>query len=142
VAWQGLLRLSTRLIRELDADLVRAHQLPHSSYDVMIQLALAPDRRLRMTELAREVLMSPSGLTRIVDQLEREGLVARERREDDARSFDVVLTEEGRRRLRAANVTHLERVRERFLDRLSDEQLEQLAGVWAAIEPDASPPRR
>ena len=141
-AWQGLLRLHARLLKELEADLVREHQMPHSSYDVMIQIALAPGRRLRMTELAQEVLMSPSGLTRIVDQLEREGLVARERRADDGRSFDVALTDEGRKRLRAANATHLKRIRELFLDRLSDAQLAQLAAIWETLGPEltGSPP--
>jgi DNA-binding MarR family transcriptional regulator len=109
--------------------------MPGSSYDVLIALALAPRRRLRMTELAEQVLMSPSGLTRIVDQLVREGLVEREQREDDGRSFDAVLTPEGRTRLRAANESHLQHVRELFLDRLSDTQLKQLAAVWRKIEP-------
>ena len=135
-AWQGLLRLNARILRELDADLVRSHGLAASSYDVMIQLALAPRRRLRMTELAEEVLMSPSGLTRVVDQLEREGLVERERRGDDARSFDAVLTPEGRKRLKSANEAHLARVRELFLDRLSDAQLEQLVDIWSAVGPE------
>jgi DNA-binding MarR family transcriptional regulator len=135
-AWQGLVRLNARMLRELDADFARTHRLSNSAYDVLIQLALAPRRRLRMTALAEEVLMSPSGLTRVVDQLERDGLVERERRTDDARSFDAVLTPEGRTRLRAANETHLARVRELFLDRLSDEQLAQLVAIWGTIGPE------
>lgn len=137
-AWQGLLRVNARMLRELDADLVRSHRLPLSSYDVLIQLALAPRRRLRMSELAKEVLMSPSGLSRVVDQLERDGLVERERRADDGRSSDAVLTPEGRKRLRAANQTHLKRVRELFLDRVSDAQLRQLTDVWNTIGPELS----
>ena len=90
---------------------------------MLIQLGVAPRRRLRMTALAEQVLMSPSGVSRVVDGLEREGLVTRERSEDDARSFDVVLTPAGRTRLKAANRAHLERARELFLDRLSDAQL-------------------
>lgn len=123
------------MLRSLDADLTRTHRLPLSSYEVLLQLALAPRRRLRMTALAEEVLMSPSGLTRVVDQLERDGLVLRERREDDGRSFDAVLTSEGRKRLRAANEAHLERVRELFLDRLSDEQLAALGDIWTTLDP-------
>jgi DNA-binding MarR family transcriptional regulator len=134
-AWQGLLRVNARLVRLLDADLQRSHGLSGNDYDVLIQLGLAPRRRLRMTALAEQVLMSPSGMTRLVDELERDGLVVRERREDDARSFDVVLTPAGRTRLRAANRTHLRRVRELFLDRLSDAQLEQLAEIWGALDP-------
>ena len=134
-AWQGFLRSSARLGRVLDADLKRAHRMSGNDYDVLIQLALAPRRRLRMSTLAEQVLLSPSGVSRLVDQLEREGLVARERHGDDARSFEVVLTPAGRTRLKAANRTHLEGVRKRFLDRLSDAQLQQLAEIWAAVDP-------
>ena len=132
-AWQGFLRTNSRVARLLDADLARRHGLSESRYDVLIQLGLAPRRRLRMTTLAQEVLMSPSGLSRLVDELQSEGLVERERRDDDARSFDVVLTPAGRSRLRAANRTHLQRVRELFLDRLTDAQLPQLSEIWKAI---------
>src|SRR6476620_2346565 len=91
-AWQGLLRVSARLGRQLDADLRRSHRLSGNDYDVLIQLGLAPGQRL----------MSPSGVSRLVDELERRGLVVRERSPTDARSFDVVLTAEGRVQLKAA----------------------------------------
>lgn len=134
-AWQGLLRVVTPTLRALDADLKRHHNLSESKYDVLIQLGLSPRRRLRTTELAEQVLMSPSGVSRLVDELEREGLVARERDDSDARSFNIVLTPTGRTQLRAANRTHLRGVRERVLDQLSDEQLHQLAGLWSTIKP-------
>ena len=136
VAWQGLLRAGARLGRQLDADLRRSHQLSGNDYDVLIQLGLAPRRRLRMTTLAEQVLMSPSGVSRLVDELEHEGLVVRERSQDDGRSFDVVLTPAGRAQLKAANRAHLQRVRELFLDRLTDDQLQQLAEIWAALDVD------
>ena len=132
-AWQGFLRTNSQVARLLDGDLARLHGLSESRYDVLIQLGLAPRRRLRMTTLAQEVLMSPSGLSRLVDELEGEGLVARERRDDDARSFNVVLTPTGRSRLKSANRTHLRRVRELFLDRLTDAQLRQLSEIWEAV---------
>lgn len=132
-AWQGFLRVHALLDRELDADLRRSHGLSGSTYDVLIQLGVAPRKRLRMTALSEQVLMSPSGVSRLVDGLERDGLVTRERSEDDARSFDVVLTPTGRARLKAANRAHLERARELFLDRLSDAQLQQLAEIWDAL---------
>jgi DNA-binding MarR family transcriptional regulator len=134
-AWQGFIRLDARLSRVLDADLRREHRLTANGYDVLIQLGLAPGRRLRITTLAEEVLMSPSGLSRLVDALERDGLVERERNPDDARSFDVVLTPAGRTLLRAANRTHLQRVREAFLGRLTDAQLDALADAWRAVDP-------
>src|SRR6478609_2885590 len=136
-AWQGLLRVSARLGRQLDADLRRSHRLSGNDYDVLIQLGLAPGRRLRMSALAEQALMSPSGVSRLVHELEREQLVARERHEDDARSYEVVLTPAGRARLKSANRAHLQRVRELFLDRLSDAQLEQLADIWNAVAPEA-----
>ena len=72
LAWQGFLRSSTRLTRQLDADLRRSDRLSGNDYDVLIQLGLAPRRRLRMSALAEQVLMSPSGVSRLVDELERE----------------------------------------------------------------------
>jgi DNA-binding MarR family transcriptional regulator len=139
-AWQGFLRTAARLERVLDADLKGAHGLSGNDYDVLIQLGLAPLRRLRLTTLAEQVLMSASGVSRLVDELESQGLVARERREDDARSFDIVLTPTGRTRLRAANRAHLKRVRELFLDRLSDAQLQALADAWESVAaPDDAP---
>lgn len=137
-AWQGFLRSNARLERLFDADFKRSHGMSGRDYDVLIQLGVAPHRRLRITTLAEQVVMSPSGLSRLLDGLEAEGLVVRERREDDARSYDIVLTPAGRSRLKAANRTHLKLVRELFLDRLSDSQLQQLTDIWAAVA--AAPP--
>jgi DNA-binding MarR family transcriptional regulator len=134
-AWQGLLRANVQLLRTLDTDLQRSHQLPHSSYDVLIQLGLAPGRSLRMSALADEVLMSHNGLTRVVTQLEADGLVLRERREPDGRVVHATLTPHGREVLRSANKAHLAQVRKLFLDRLSSEQLRQLRAIWDAVDP-------
>ncbi len=129
-----MLRANAYLLRELDKDL-RRYQLSLSSHDVLLQLALAPRRRLRMTSLAEAVLMSPSGLSRLVDQLEHEGLVARERGVDDGRSYDVVLSPQGRKLLKAANTAHLQRIRELFIDHLSHNQITQLIAIWNAVDP-------
>jgi DNA-binding MarR family transcriptional regulator len=134
-AWQGLLRANAQLQRELDADLKRSHQLSGSDYDVLIQLGVAPGKRLRMSELADDVLMSHNGLTRIVAQLEARGLVTRERDAHDRRAVHVSLTASGREVLRSANQAHLSRVRALFLDRLTDEQLRQLRAIWDAVDP-------
>lgn len=134
-AWQGLLRANAVLQRALNADLQRSHQLPANAYDVLIQLGRAPDRRLRMRDLAEEVLMSHNGLTRVVAQLEADGLLVRERDPHDGRVVYAGLTEHGRTVLRSANQAHLARVRELFLDRLSDEQLQQLRAIWDAVDP-------
>jgi DNA-binding MarR family transcriptional regulator len=97
-----------------------------------VQLVEAPERRLRMTELAQRVLISRSGLTRLVDRLEREGLVRREACDDDARGLFAVLTEAGFQRLRRASPTHLRGVASYAIDRLDDEQVEALAEICAS----------
>src|SRR3712207_3124959 len=73
--WRMFLRAHSRLTHRLEADLITDHALPLASYDVLLTLLEAPNRRLRMTELADQVLLSRSGMTRLVDRLEREGLV-------------------------------------------------------------------
>src|SRR5258705_1925322 len=104
-AWSGFLRVHSRLMRELDAELQEAHALPLTWYDVLIQLELSPERQLRMSELADSVLLSRSGLTRLVDRMEREGLVERCAFDRDARGRLARLTEGGRARLRQASET-------------------------------------
>ena len=106
-AWRGLLRVHAALVRELDAELDAAHDLPLSSYDVLIYLQAAPGRRLRMAELADSVLLSRSGVTRLVDRLEREGLIVRDTCASDGRGLYAVLTDEGEALLASARPTHL-----------------------------------
>ena len=94
-AWRGMLRTHRDVVARLDAELEREHGLPLTSYEVLISLADAPDGRLRMGELAGALLLSRSGLTRLVDRLERQGMVERERCEDDARGYFAVITAAG-----------------------------------------------
>ena len=115
-AWRGLLRVHARLTKALDADLVREHDLPLSSYEVLLFLADAPDGRLRMSELADGVLLSRSGLTRLVDRMERDGLLRRERCEDDARGYYAIITDAGRELFQRARATHLDGVRSSPVD--------------------------
>ncbi|HEY3070304.1 MAG TPA: MarR family transcriptional regulator [Gaiellaceae bacterium] len=132
-AWSGFLRGHAQIVRALDAELEREHGLALTSYDVLIQLSLAPDRRLRMFELADAIVLSRSGLTRLVDRLERCGLVERERGEVDPRQIYAKLTDRGLEVLADATPTHIAGIQERFLDRLSDEQTKQLAAIWQAV---------
>jgi DNA-binding MarR family transcriptional regulator len=134
-AWKGMLRAYRELVTSLDAELVRDHNLPLTSYEVLMTLADAPENRLRMGELASELLLSRSGLTRLVDRLERQGLVERARCPDDARGWHAVLTDAGRTKLEAARPAHLEGVRRHFLDHLADEELDALAEVWKKVTP-------
>jgi len=132
-AWSGFLLGHAQIVRALDAELEREHGLPLSSYDVLIQLSLVPDRRLRMFELADAIVLSRSGLTRLVDRLERAGLVERERGETDPRQMYARLTDRGLEVLADATPTHIAGIKERFLERLSDEQTKQLAAIWRAV---------
>lgn len=137
-AWRGLLRVHAALCKALDAELEASHGVPLSSYEVLIYLGSAPRKRLRMADLADHVLLSRSGMTRLVDRLEREGLLAREQCSDDARGCYARLTEKGEAFLDEARPTHLGGVRERFLRHLSPEELEVLAGCWERVLPGAS----
>jgi DNA-binding MarR family transcriptional regulator len=132
-AWRGMLRAHAELTKELDAELAREHKLPLSSYEVLLYLADAPDGRMRMAELADSVLLSRSGLTRLVDRLQREGLLKRERCESDARGYFAEITPKGRRLFDAARRTHLDGVRARFLSRFSRDELRAMAALWQKL---------
>src|SRR3954468_6037203 len=132
-AWRGFLRTHATLVRELDDELTERHGLPVSSYDVLVQLDEAPGGMLRMSHLADAVLLSRSGLTRLVTRLEGQGLIERQDCKNDARGAFAVITGEGRRRLNEARATHRAGVRERFLDRLSERDQRALAKVWSRL---------
>ena len=137
-AWRGMLRVHSALVRELDAELLDKNDLPLSSYDVLIYLQAAPDKRLRMAELADSVLLSRSGVTRLVDRLEREGLIVRDACTSDGRGLFAVLTDKGEEVLARARPAHLAGVRERFLRHFSDDELKQLARCWERVQPGAA----
>ena len=128
-----MLRAHAELTRALDAQLAREHKLPLSSYEVLLFLADAPQGRMRMSDLAESVLLSRSGLTRLVDRLEREGLLKRERCESDARGLFAEITPAGRELFDAARRTHLDGVRALFLDRFSRDELRTLGGLWQKL---------
>jgi DNA-binding MarR family transcriptional regulator len=137
-AWRGLLRVHSALVKALDAELLAGHDLPLTSYEVLINLQAAPDRRRRMAELADGVLLSRSGMTRLVDRLEREGLLERDPCVSDGRGTFAVLTDKGEALLSQARRTHLDGVRERFLRHFSEGELEHLAGLWNRVLPGAA----
>jgi len=137
-AWQGLLRVHAALTQELDAELRAEHGLPLSSYEVLLLLADSPDGQRRMSELAASALLSRSGLTRLVDRLERSGLIERRRCPDDARGWFAAITPDGRRAFRRARPTHLRGVRRLFLDRLSNSDQTALAAAWERVLPGGS----
>jgi DNA-binding MarR family transcriptional regulator len=129
-AWRGFLRLHRSVTEELSRRLDRGHGLTLAHYGVLITLVTVPDRRMRMTDLAERVLVSPSGMTRAVASLAREGLVRRERAPGDGRSFVVELTPAGLDRLREAQVTHHACVRELLFAGLGPADLRRLAAYF------------
>ena len=138
-AWRTFLRAHAMLVRRLEAELVAEHDLPLASYDVLVQLSEATDRRLRMTELADRVLLSRSGLTRLVDRLVRDGLVERQACPDDARGMLAVLTPAGLDRLREAWPTHRRGVAA-HVSHLSDDEVELLTRLLITMVPEAAVP--
>ena len=123
-AWRAYLRAHSKITRCLEAELLTEKKLSLGAYDVLIQLAEAPERRLRMAELAQAVLLSRSGVTRLVDRLERAGLVHRARVDSDGRGVIAELTQDGLDTLRDAAPTHLSGVFRHFVAKLDEEQLE------------------
>jgi DNA-binding MarR family transcriptional regulator len=133
-AWKGMLRAHRDLVVSLDGQLEREHSLPLSSYEVLMVLADSADGRARMGELAQELLLSRSGLTRLVDRLVRQGWVERAPCEDDARGLYAAITRAGRAKLKTARPAHLDGVRESFLSKLSDGDLDALARAWVKLD--------
>lgn len=132
-AWRGLLRVHAAMVKALDAELEAQHGLQLSTYEVLSYVADADDGRMRMCDLAASVLLSRSGLTRVVDRLAREGLVQRVACNDDARGAYATLTPAGRELLDAARATHLAGVRAFFLERFSESELDALGGAWNRV---------
>ena len=113
--WIAFLQAHAAVTRRLEAELSAERGLSLAEYDALLQLAIADGRRLRMSELADRVVLSRSGMTRLVDRLEGDGLVERRTCESDARVLWATLTELGSQRLRAAVPVHMRGVEEHFL---------------------------
>ncbi|MEU1078913.1 MarR family winged helix-turn-helix transcriptional regulator [Streptomyces sp. NPDC005908] len=126
---RALPRLIHALPRAIDADMVREQRLPNTEYLALMHLSEAPDRRLRMSDLADACEMSLSGTTRVVQRLESQGFVRRTRCPEDARGWNAALTDTGLRRLEEAWPTNLAAVRRHFLDHLAGLDLGQLAAA-------------
>jgi DNA-binding MarR family transcriptional regulator len=119
-AWRSFIQANARLLRRLDDELQAAHGLSLAEYDALLQLVNAPDRRLRMSTLAERVLLSRSGITRLVDRLVAAGMVERSACVTDARGAEAALTAKGVDTLRTASRTHLDGVQRYFLGAVTD----------------------
>jgi DNA-binding MarR family transcriptional regulator len=137
--WRAFLLAHARVSRRLDEELRAEHDVSFAEYDALLTIAHTPDRRIRMGQLAEEVLLSKSGVTRLIDRLVTDGLVERRSCASDARGAEAVLTEHGLARLRAASQTHLRGIDEHFLAVLEDADLETLERVMTAVARQAGP---
>jgi len=137
-AWRSFLRAHAKVTRCLEAELLAEQRLSLGAYDVLAELAEAPDQCLRMAELAEAVLLSRSGVTRLVDRLERAGLVARERVDGDGRGVVARLTSSGASRLLVASRTHLAGVVRHFVELLDEQELKTLGDLAQRVA-DAQP---
>jgi DNA-binding MarR family transcriptional regulator len=131
-AWAALLRTHAALLPKVERALLPAG-LPLTWYDVLLVVNAAPARRLRMTELGQQAVVSRERVSRVVTELERAGLVVREANPDDKRSSFTVITPEGRRRLRASAPVYLKAVEEHFLSRLTDEEIQVIARALGRV---------
>jgi DNA-binding MarR family transcriptional regulator len=140
--WRTFLRAHASITRQMEHDLAEQHMLPLPSYDVLLQLAESPQRRLRMTDLADRVLLSRSGLTRLVDRMAADGLVVRESCSSDARGMFTVLTDAGLCRLRQTAPTHLRGIEDYMTSRLAPSELDTLRELLGRLLPpvDREPP--
>lgn len=131
--WRAFLLAHARISRRLDEELRVEHDLTIGEYDALLTIAQAPERRIRMRQLADEVILSKSGVTRLIDRLVDDGLVERSACLADARGAEAVLTERGLARLRAASKTHLRGVNEHFLTILDGEDLEVIERSMSSV---------
>ena len=138
-SWRGMLVTHSVLIAQLDEELEREAGISLSAYEVLMNLDYADGNRLRMGELADRLLLSRSGITRLADRLERQGLIARERCADDGRGYFALLTDAGRRKLDAARPDHLDGVRTHFLTRLEPTEIDDLGVIWRRLQGQAEP---
>lgn len=135
VLWQSFLR-AHRAIRERLTDHMAAYGLPLEWFDVLIHLAQVPEMRLRQSELRNQVLLSESGVSRMLARMSKAGLVSRTQATDDRRSMFIVITDRGKDALLQVTQSHVELVASLFSDRLSVEQSEQLRSILALLTDD------
>ena len=133
-AWIAFIRGHATLIRSLNAQLVADHGLTINDYEVMLRLSRAPERRLKRVELAQSVLLTPSGITRLLDGLETAGWVEKASCESDARITYAVLTEHGLAKLHEAADSHLGDIDRVFAAQFDTDELEMLAALLSRLD--------
>jgi DNA-binding MarR family transcriptional regulator len=137
--WRAFLTAHARVTRRLDEELRAEHDLSLAEYDALLTIADAPDRRIRMRQLADRVILSKSGVTRLIDRLVLDGLVERKACASDARGAEAVLTSAGLERLRRASRTHLRGIAQHFLAAVEDADIPTIERSMLAVADHAGP---
>lgn len=132
-AWRAFLTAHARITERLAKELREREGLPLTWYDVLVHLSEAPDHRLRMQELAERVLLSKSGLTRLIDRMEQEGYVTRYPCTDDRRGTYAQMTESGYATIKRTAPTHLAGIRDHFADAIEDPEAEAVAAALGRV---------
>lgn len=137
--WRAFLIAHARVSRRMDEELRAEHDISFAEYEALLHIAQAPERRIRMGLLAEQVLLSKSGVTRLIDRLVSDGLVERSACMSDARGAEAVLTAAGLERLRAASRTHLRGIDEHFLGAMAPSDLDVVERSMSAVARQAGP---
>ncbi len=137
--WRAFLTAHARVTRRLDEELRAEHDLSLAEYDALLTIADAPERRIRMRQLADRVILSKSGVTRLIDRLVLDGLVERKACASDARGAEAVLTSAGLERLRRASRTHLRGIAQHFLAAVEDADIPTIQRSMLAVADHAGP---
>jgi DNA-binding MarR family transcriptional regulator len=139
-AWIQLVRGQSAAVRAINAQLVADHGLTINDYECMLLLSRAEERRMRRVDLAEQLILTASGVTRLLDGLEKEGWVDRAACASDRRVTYAVLTDEGYSKLKEASKSHVADLRTFFEARYSEEELEQLAQLLGRLPADPAAP--
>jgi DNA-binding MarR family transcriptional regulator len=133
-AWGGFLGTHARMNRMIEEDLLSHSQITHVEFEVLLRLSWNKNHRVRIQDLAAESVITRSGVSRVVERLEKAGLVTREEASEDRRGAYAVLTEKGLTRFQQAITAHVAFVRENFLSHYNENELEQMAGFWKRLQ--------
>ncbi len=133
-SWGGFLSTYSRINRQIEEDLQENARISHAEFEVLLRLSWQEGYRLRLQDLAAQSILTRSGVSRLVERLERAGFVVREEASEDRRGAYAVLTEAGAERFQVAVKAHVQLVHRVFLDIFTPEELQQMAEFWQRLE--------
>lgn len=133
-AWGGFLGTYARMNRMIEEDLQSHSNITHVEFEILLRLSWSENKKMRIQDIAAQSVLTRSGVSRVVERLEKAGLVTREEASEDRRGAYAVLTEEGAIRFQTAIQKHVEFVRKNFLSLFGEEELNQMAGFWKRLE--------